>query len=53
MIMTVKKKIFWIAALIIITAIIIVLCIGYFTQGETNDYEGTLVQLNIDFPKLL
>jgi hypothetical protein len=51
--MTVKKRLFWIAALIIISAIIIVLCVGYFTGGQASEFDGTLVKLNIDFPTLL
>ncbi len=37
------KKILCVVALIIIAAIIIVLCISYFTGKQPTEYEGTLV----------
>lgn len=51
--MTVKKKVFWIAALIIIAAVIIVLCVGYFIGRQPAEYDGTLVKLGLEFPALL
>lgn len=44
-VMTVKRKVVWIAALIIAAAIIIVLCVGYFATGKSSSYDGTLVRL--------
>ena len=51
--MTVKKKFFWIAAFIVISAVIIVLCVSYFTGGQASVFDGTLVDLNFEFPSLL
>ncbi len=42
--MTVKKKIILIAALIILAALVIILSVGYFTQEQTSEYDGTLVR---------
>lgn len=50
--MSVKKKFLCIAAIIIISAIIIVLCVGFFTGGEPSEFDGTLVN-NLEFPYLL
>jgi hypothetical protein len=44
-VMTVKRKVLWIAGLIIVAAIIIVLCVGYFATGKSSSYDGTLVRL--------
>jgi len=49
--MTVKKKVLWIGALIILAAIVIVLCIGYFTSGSSSSYDGTLVKVYDEFPE--
>ncbi|MDD3173306.1 MAG: hypothetical protein PHF63_06550 [Herbinix sp.] len=51
--MTVKKKVFWITTLIIITAIVIVLCVGYFIDGQPSEFDGTLVKFNLEFPRLI
>ncbi|HKL99898.1 MAG TPA: hypothetical protein VJZ06_08325 [Mobilitalea sp.] len=39
-----RKRILIIAALLIIAAIAIVLCVNYFTGEATDTFEGTLVQ---------
>lgn len=46
--MTVRKKVFWIAILIIIAAIVVVLCVGYFNR-QPSDFDGTLVDFNSRF----
>lgn len=38
-----KRKIFIIATFLIITAIAVVLCVGYLTEDKKTDYNGTLV----------
>ena len=50
---TVKRKFIWITAFIIVAAVIIVLCVSYFTGGKTSEFDGTLVNLNFEFPCLL
>jgi hypothetical protein len=47
-----RKKVFWIAAFIVVAAIAIVLCVGYFTEGQATEFDGTLVYQNIEFPNL-
>jgi hypothetical protein len=37
-----KKRIFIIATFLIVTAIAVVLCVGYFTEDEKTVYDGTL-----------
>lgn len=51
--MTIKKKVFWIAILIIIAAVAIVLCVSYFTGKNPTEFDGTLVKLNIEVPIFL
>ena len=51
--MTVKKKVFWIATLIVLAAIVIVLCVSYFSEGQVSEFEGTLVELELIFPNWL
>jgi hypothetical protein len=51
--MTVKRKIIWITAFIIIAAIIIVICVTYLTGGQPAEFDGTLVKFNSEFPYLL
>jgi hypothetical protein len=46
--MTVKRKFIWITAFIIIAAIIIVICVTYFTGGQAVEFDGTLVKLNTE-----
>lgn len=41
-----RKKIIWIAAMIIIAAIAIVLCVG-FLGSHSDEFDGTLVKENI------
>ena len=48
-----KKRILWIAALIIIAAVVIVLCVGLLTGGKPNEFDGTLVEANGIFQCLL
>lgn len=40
--MIIKKRILLIATFLIITAIAVVLCIGYFTEEKKNEYDGIL-----------
>ncbi|MBB2181989.1 hypothetical protein H0486_03755 [Lachnospiraceae bacterium MD1] len=49
--MRIKKKYFWISACIILAAVLIVLCVGYFTGNQVTEYDGTLV--NLEFPNLI
>lgn len=51
--MSVKKKVFWISAFIILAAIVIVICVNYIAQGQSSDFDGTLVRLNYEFPRLI
>lgn len=37
-----KRRIFLIATFLIVTAIAIVLCVGYFTEDKKTEYNGTL-----------
>jgi len=43
--MSAKKKLFWISALIVITALIIVLCINIFGREQISEFNGTLVRM--------
>lgn len=47
--MSAKKKVFWIAALIIVAAIIIAVCVSYFTSNQGTEFDGTLVKTSVDF----
>lgn len=47
--MSVKKKVFWIAALIIIAAVIVVFCVSIFTGNQASEFDGTLVKTSVDF----
>jgi hypothetical protein len=51
--MSVKKKFFWISAIVLIAAIVIVICISLLTNGQVSEFDGTLVWMNFDFPSLL
>ncbi|MDF2944826.1 MAG: hypothetical protein K0S01_3684 [Herbinix sp.] len=51
--MTVKRRFIWITACIIIAAVIIVLCVSYYTGDKASEFDGTLVNLNIEFPCLI
>lgn len=52
--MTIKRrKILLIAALLIIAAFAIVLCVGIFTGGPKDEFDGTLVQAILNFQGLL
>lgn len=42
-----KKKIFIIATFLIVAAIAIVLCVGYFTDDKKTEYDGTLVKFDV------
>ena len=41
--MATKKKYLLIATLIIITAVIIVICVSIFMNGQITEFDGTLV----------
>ena len=52
--MTVKrKKLFFIATFIIIAAVAIVLCVGLFTQRQKSEFDGTLIEINIEFVDII
>ena len=53
LLMSARKKIVWVAALIIIAAVIIVIYVSFFTEGQAQEFDGTLVRYNFDFPRLL
>lgn len=36
----------WLAAFLIITAIIIVICVSLFTKNQVDEFDGTLVNMN-------
>ncbi len=38
-----RKKMIIITAFIIIAAITVVICVGYFNRGEANKFDGILV----------
>lgn len=38
-----RKKLILITTFIIVTALAIVLCVGYFTKNMENEFDGTLV----------
>lgn len=42
-----KKRIFLIATFLIVTAIVVVLCVGYFTDNGKTEYDGTLVEVQV------
>ncbi|MDD4112276.1 MAG: hypothetical protein PHC56_04490 [Herbinix sp.] len=37
------RKIFIIGTFIIVMAIVVVLCVGYFTEDKKTEYDGVLV----------
>lgn len=43
--MTARKKVVWITACIIITAVLIVLCVELISGGKITEYDGTLVEI--------
>lgn len=43
-----KKRIFIITTFLIVTAIAVVLCVGYFTDDKKTEYDGTLVKLRME-----
>jgi hypothetical protein len=45
--MTVKKKVIWVAAFILLMAVAIVLCVELFSTTQESQYEGTLVREGI------
>jgi uncharacterized membrane protein YhaH (DUF805 family) len=51
--MAAKKKLFWIVTLIVIAAVIVVICVSLLTGEQASEFDGTLVRLNFEFPKLL
>lgn len=42
-----KRKIFLIAIFLIVTAIVIVLCVGLFKEDKKTEYDGTLAIIEI------
>lgn len=44
-----KRKLFFITTFIIIAAIAVVLFVGYFTGDKKIDYDGTLVEVQVDY----
>lgn len=46
--MSLKKKVLYIAAFIIITAIIVVVCVECFGNSSPSDFDGTLVKTMIE-----
>ena len=42
-----KRKIILITTFIIITALLLVLCVGLLTGNEPKEFDGTLVESNI------
>lgn len=52
-----KRRMFLIATFIIVTAIAVVLYVGFFTKDEKTDYDGVLAQMekieNVDITKTL
>lgn len=40
-----RRRIFVIATLLLVTAIVVVLCVGYFTEDKKIQYDGTLVKI--------
>ena len=49
--MTIKKKVLWVTGLIILAAIVVVLCVGYFATDNHSAYDGTLVKTYDEFPE--
>lgn len=48
-----RKKVIFITTFIIIAAVVLVLCVGYFTQSPVNEFDGTLVYSNAFFRGIL
>ena len=48
MIMSMRKKFYFITAFILIAAVVIVICVESFTGKKTEEYDGTLVERNTD-----
>jgi hypothetical protein len=44
-----RRKLIFIATFIIIAAVAVVLCVGYFAQSSVNEFDGTLVDSNAAF----
>jgi hypothetical protein len=53
--MTFKKKLLLILAFIFISAIITVICtsLSKISSGKGENYDGTLVHMDVDFPSLI
>jgi hypothetical protein len=45
--MTIKKKVIWVVAFILLMAVVIVLCVELFSTTQESQYEGTLVRQGI------
>jgi hypothetical protein len=43
-----RKKILFITTFLIVTAIAVVLCVGYFTEDKKTEYDGTLVEIRTE-----
>lgn len=46
--MTMRKKLIWVAALVIVMAVAIVLCVELFATTQETQYDGTLVRKGIE-----
>lgn len=51
--MTLKKKILLVLAFVFISAIIAVLCMSIVNGTHKDEYDGTLVRMDLEFPELL
>ncbi len=49
LLMSARKKVLWIVALIIIAAVIIVIYVSFFTEGKASEFDGTLVHYKSNF----
>lgn len=43
-----KRRFFFVATFLIIAAITLVLFVGYFTREKTTEYDGTLVEMQME-----
>lgn len=42
-----KKRLFIITTFLLVAAVVVVLLINYFTSGQINEFDGTLVNANV------
>jgi hypothetical protein len=47
-----KRKVFIIATFLLIMAIAVVLCVGYFTEDKKTEFDGVLALISIFDSKL-